>query len=169
MLKTLYAEQKKRHRFIEQSFRLCGVFVFILFFLFFPDYVALWDSKTPHRPTYERVPYCLETSPLSRLSPQNGSLSLNLLSVFVFCILSYLPLNRTGCLSGCLVSSASVQKLFCGSFSAFRSFDEFWGEKGVSPTYPSAIMGHPKISFLNFHIYKGPNVPKHTLIEDAGW
>ena len=23
MLKTLYAEQKKRHRFIEQSFRLC--------------------------------------------------------------------------------------------------------------------------------------------------
>ena len=24
MLKTLYAEQKKRHRFIEQSFGLCG-------------------------------------------------------------------------------------------------------------------------------------------------
>ena len=24
MLKTLYEEQKKRHRFIEQSFRLCG-------------------------------------------------------------------------------------------------------------------------------------------------
>ena len=24
MLKTLYAEQEKRHRFIEQSFRLCG-------------------------------------------------------------------------------------------------------------------------------------------------
>ena len=24
MLKTLYAEQKKRHRVIEQSFRLCG-------------------------------------------------------------------------------------------------------------------------------------------------
>ena len=24
MLITLYAEQKKRHRFIEQSFRLCG-------------------------------------------------------------------------------------------------------------------------------------------------
>ena len=40
MLKTLYAEQKKRHRFIEQSFRLCGrrrgwdvsqvVFIFVL-------------------------------------------------------------------------------------------------------------------------------------------
>ena len=24
MFKTLYAEQEKRHRFIEQSFRLCG-------------------------------------------------------------------------------------------------------------------------------------------------
>ena len=32
MLKTLYAEQKKRHRFIEQSFRLCGrCFNFIIF------------------------------------------------------------------------------------------------------------------------------------------
>ena len=49
-------------------------------------------------------------------------------SLYVFYILSCLLLKRMGCLSGCLVSSASVQKLFCGSCSAFKwSFDEFVG------------------------------------------
>ena len=33
------------------------------FFFSPPRYVALWDSKTPHRPTCMRVSYCLETSP----------------------------------------------------------------------------------------------------------
>ena len=56
-------------------------------------------------------------------------------------------------LSGYLVSSASIQKLFCGSCSAFKlfcgscsafkwSFDEF-GENVVSPFYSSAILGPP--------------------------
>ena len=36
-------------------------------------------------------------------------------SLFVFYILSYFLLKRMGCLSGCLVSSTTVQKLFCGS------------------------------------------------------
>ena len=59
---------------------------------------------------------------------------------FVFCILSYLLSKRMGCLSGCLVSSTSIQKLFCESCSAFRwSFDEFVGEKVVSLSYSSAI------------------------------
>ena len=31
-----------------------------------------------------------------------------------------------GCFSGCLMSSAGIQKLFCGFYSAFKcSFDEF--------------------------------------------
>ena len=35
-----------------------------------------------------------------------------------------------GCFSGCLMSSASIQKLFCGIYSVFRcSSDEFVGEK----------------------------------------
>ena len=53
-----------------------------------------------------------------------------------------------GCLSGCLMSSASFQKLFCGIFSAFKcSFYEFVREKVVSPSYSSAILGPPKIEF----------------------
>ena len=51
-----------------------------------------------------------------------------------------------GCLSGSLVSSASVQKLFCGICSAFElSSDEFVGEKVASLSYSSAILGLPPI------------------------
>ena len=47
-----------------------------------------------------------------------------------------------GCRSGCLVSSASVQALFCGSCSAFKwSFDGSVGENVVSLSYSSAILG----------------------------
>ena len=65
--------------------------------------------------------------------PQDGSPSLALVSLFVLYILSYLLSKRMGCLSGCLVSSASVQ-FFCGSCSASKwPFDEFVGEKVVLP------------------------------------
>ena len=58
---------------------ICG----FLFFFFSPGCVAIWDSKTPHRPASERFSSCLETSPPSRLPPRNGSLSLTLLSLFL--------------------------------------------------------------------------------------
>ena len=57
-----------------------------------PGCVALWDSKTPHRPANESVSWCLETSPLSRLPSQDGSPSLPLLSLFlsfIFCPTSF--------------------------------------------------------------------------------
>ena len=48
------------------------------------------------------------------------------------------------------MSSAGIQKLFCGIYSAFKcSFDEFVGEKVVSPSYSSTILGLlPLKSFL---------------------
>ena len=58
-------------------------------------------------------------------------------SLFVFYILSYLLSKRMGCLSGGLMSSATIWKLFCGSCSAFKwFFDEFVGEKVVSHPIP---------------------------------
>ena len=49
-----------------------------------------------------------------------------------------------GCFSGCLMSSACLQKLFCGIYSTFKcSFDEFVVEKVVSLSYSSAILGPP--------------------------
>ena len=48
---------------------------------------------------------------------------------------------------GCLTSSASIHKLFCGICSAFKcSFDAFVWEKVVSPSYSSTILGPPPLS-----------------------
>ena len=57
------------------------------------------------------------------------------------------------CFSGCLMSSASIQKLFCGVCSALKcSFDEFVREKVVSPSYSSAILVPPShLLFLKKH------------------
>ena len=49
-----------------------------------------------------------------------------------------------GCFSGCLMSSAGIQKLFCGIYLVFKcSFDEFVREKVFSPSYSSAILAPP--------------------------
>ena len=54
------------------------------------------------------------------------------------------PFEELGCFSGCLMSSAGIQKLFCGIYSTFKcSFDEFEGEKVFSPSYSSAILAPP--------------------------
>ena len=72
------------------------------------------------------------------------SIPTSFVSLFIFSILSYLLLKTIGCLSGCLMSSASIQKLFCGICSAFKcSFNEFFGEKVVSRSYSSTILGPP--------------------------
>ena len=70
---------------------LCGL---VFFFPPTPGYVALSDSKLPPRPACERVSYRLETSP-SQLPPQDGSLSLTLLS---FCLLYFVlpPFEESG-------------------------------------------------------------------------
>ena len=77
-------------------------------------------------------------------TPSLGQVSVpnSFFSLFNTYILSYLLSKTMRCLSGCLVSSARVQKLFCGICSAFKwSFDEFVGEKVVSLSYSSAILG----------------------------
>ena len=78
------------------------------------------------------------------LFPGQISIPTSFVSLFLLYIFSYLLLKTIGCLSGCLMSSASIQKLFCGIYSAFKcSFDEFVGEKVVSLSYSSAILGPP--------------------------
>ena len=58
-------------------------------------------------------------------------------------------LSKTmGCLSGCLISSASIQKLFCRICSVLKcSFNEFVWEKVVSLSFSSAIL-RPPLAFL---------------------
>ena len=89
--------------------------------------------------------------PLFFKTPFPGQISIptSFVSLFIFCIFSYLLLKKMGCFSECVMSSASIQKLFCGIYSAFKcSFDEFVGEKVVSPSYPSTILGRPHPMFF---------------------
>ena len=111
-------------------------------FIFPSSYVALWGSKAHHRLAGESVSWCLETS-LFFKTPFPGWISIptSFVSLFIFYIFSYLLLKTMGCLSGCLISAATIQKLFCGICSAFKcSFDEFVGEEVVSPSYSSTIL-----------------------------
>ena len=118
-----------------------------------PCYVALCASKARHRLGSKSVSWCLETSLFLRLPSRDGAPSLPLLSLFsVFYIFSYMFLKTVICFSGCLMSSASIQKLFCEIYSVLKcSFDEFVGEKVVSPSHSSilAILGLPFMSSSN--------------------
>ena len=127
-------------------------------FIFPPSYVALCGSKAHHRLGSESVSWYLETS-LLRLPSRDGSLSLPLLSLFLsFLFFPYFLLKTMGCFSRCLMSSVSIQKLFCGIYSAFKcSFDEFVGEKVISPSFSSAILGPPLRLTLS------------TLLFDSTW
>ena len=66
-------------------------------FIFPPGYVALWDSKTPHRPAGESVSWCLESS-LLRLPSQEGSLSLPLCLSFYLLFFVLPPFEDNGLL-----------------------------------------------------------------------
>ena len=101
---------------------------------------------TTDRLGHESVSWCLETS-LFLQTPYLFCLS--------FCLLYFFlpPFEDNGCFSGCLMSSAGIQKLFCEIYSEFKcSFDEFGGEKVVSLTYSSAILGPPPQHYF-YEIY----------------
>ena len=104
--------------------------------------------------------------------PGRSSLSTSFVSFLVFYIFSYLFLKTMICFSGCLMSSASIQKLFCSINTAFKcSFDEFVGEEVVSPSYSSTILGPRWIIFLTTkplgkpHWHKAPLVIKQNRKE----
>ena len=76
---------------------------------------------------------------------------------YVFCLFFYFflpPFEDNGLLFWCLMSSAGIQKLFCGIYSAFKcSFDEFVREKVVSQSYSSAILGPPLLAWSFEHYF----------------
>ena len=118
---------------------------FTYLFIFPPGYVTLCGSKARHRLGSESVSSCLETSLFFR-TPFWGrsSVPTSFVSLFIFYIFSYLLSKIMGCFSECLMSSVSIHKLFCGIYLEFKcSFDEFVGEKVVSASYSSTILGRP--------------------------
>ena len=123
---------------------ICG---FKLFIYFSSLLCCPLCCKARHRLSSESVSWCLETSLFLRLPSWDRAPSLPLLSLFsVFYIFSYLFSKTMICFSGYLMSSASIQKLFCEVYSALKcSFDEFVREKVVSPSYSSTILGPPSL------------------------
>ena len=126
----------------------CGFFCFCFFFLIFPSRLScpLRCQNSPQTCRWEGSLVLGNFSSFMTPSLRWVFLPYSFVSLFIFYILSYLLLKRMACLSGSLVSSASVQKLFCGICSVFNwSFDEFVGKKVISPSYSSAILGPPPI------------------------
>ena len=123
--------------------QLGTLILYVCFVLFCFRYVVLWESKTPHRRTCERVSYCLETS-LSQLPPQDGFPSLTLLSLF--CLLYFVlpPFGENGLpfwVSGVLRQHSEV--VLWKLLSIQMTFWWSVGEKLVSSSYFSAILGLP--------------------------
>ena len=84
-----------------------------------------------------------------RLPSQDRAPFLPLLSLFLSFIFFPTSFQRQWALFWCLMSSASIQKLFCEIFSVFKcSFDKFVREKVASPSYSSTILGPPPQFFL---------------------
>ena len=103
-------------------------------------------------------------------TPSLGRVSIphSFVSLFIFYILSYLHSKTMGCLCARLVSSTSVQKLFCGIFSAFKcSFSEFVGEKVVSLSYSSAILGLPTILICVFFFDTTQNLTQGGFLKTS--
>ena len=91
----------------------------------------------------------------SFMTPSPGRISIpnTFVSLSIFYILSYLLSKTMGYLSGCMVSTTSIQKLYCGICSKFKwSFNEFLGEKVVSPSYSSTILGLPPPTTSEFSL-----------------
>ena len=124
----------------------CNLLVLIIYLFFLP---VMLPSVLPRlatdsagrvfpgvwKPLFLRFPSRDRTS-----FPGQSSLPTSFVSFFVFYIFSYLFLKTMLCFSGCLMSSASIQKLFCGIYSVLKcSFDELVSEKVVSPSHSSAI------------------------------
>ena len=125
----------------------CNLLVLIIYLFFLP---VMLPSVLPRLATDSavRVSWCLGTSILKSPFPGRSSLPPSFVSFFVLYIFSYLFLKTMICFPGCLMSSASIQKLFCGIYSVLKcSFDEFVGEKVVSPSYSSTILGPPLLTF----------------------
>ena len=123
----------------------CNLLVLIIYLFFLPVmlpcvfprlttdsagrvFPGVWKPLFFKFPSWDSLPF-----------PGWSSLPTSFVSFFIFYIFSCLFLKTMVCFSGCLMSSASLQK-FCEVCSALKcSFEEFVREKVIFPSYSSAI------------------------------
>ena len=139
---------------------ICG------FHLFFPSQSGCLSrfKELPPDPPVQGFPGIWKLPLIKTPFPGQISILSSFVSLFIFYILSYLLSKTMGCFSGRLMTSASDQKLFCEVFSAFNySFNEFVGEKVVSPSYSSTILAPPR------KLYAGQEATVRTGREKIDW
>ena len=94
---------------------------------------GVWKPLFLKFPSWDRLPF-----------PGQSSLPTSFVSFLVFYIF-FLPVFED---NGFLMSSASLQKLFCGVCSVLKcSFEEFVREKVIFPSYSSTIFPSPEKNF----------------------
>ena len=91
---------------------ICGFCLFIYFSSWLCCLLRFQNSPQTHR--WEGFLVFGNFSSFKTTFPGQVSIPNSFVALFIFYILSYLLLKTMGCLSGCLMSSASIQKLFCG-------------------------------------------------------
>ena len=113
--------------------RHCNLWVLIIDWLIFPPgYVALCDSKIPHRPPWECFlvfgNFSFKTPFLEWISVPTSFVSL-----FIFYIFPYLHSKTMGCLSGCLMSLCQHSKVVLWNLLSVQMFFRWicGGESGL--------------------------------------
>ena len=99
--------------------------------------------KLPTDPPVKGFPAVWRLLLLHDSLPRMGLIPNSFVSLFVFYILSYLLSKGKGCLSGCLVFSVSIQKIFVAV--AQHSNDllmNLWGRKWSPHSIPLPIWDH---------------------------
>ena len=93
-------------------------------------------------------------------SPGWVSIPNSSVSLFMFYILSYFLSKRMACLSGCLCPPPVFRSCFVEVAQHSRwSFDEFVGERVVSPFYSSTILGPPSYMSILIETGMSPATP----------
>ena len=115
-------------------------------FIYFSSWLCcpLWFQGSPQTRQWECFLVFGNLSFL-RFPSRDGSLSQCLLSLFLSFI--FFPTSfwrQWAAFLGAWCSLPEFRSWFCGIYSAFKcSFDEFVGEKVVSPSYSSTVLGPP--------------------------
>ena len=110
---------------------ICGFYLFIYLFIYLSSQLC-YPLRFQNSPQTHQWEGFLVFGNFSFTTPSLEWVSIPdyFVFFFIFYILYYLPSKTMDCLSGCLVSSASVQKLFCGICSVFKwPSMKFWGRK----------------------------------------
>ena len=136
-----------------------GAYSGVFFFLPLPVMLPSEIPKLPTDPPVRGFPAVWKLLLLHDSLPRTGLIPNSLVTP---CLLYFAlpPLEENGLPFWVLVSSASVQKLFCTSCLAFKwYFDEFMGERVVSASYSSAILGLPPL--VNFYSFLKSQIKRY--------